>query len=53
MALNCKSIINNHLSFMMSYMFRPLKLYTEVYKYSKFCCRCARVELKYNIIHKN
>jgi len=38
---------------MMSYMCRPLMLYIEEYKYSKFCCRCARVELKYNIINKN
>jgi hypothetical protein len=53
-----QSVINNHLSFMMSLLHvsastRPSsgRLCTKEYRYSKFCRRCACVKLKYNIIN--
>lgn len=55
-----QSVINNHLPFMMSLLHvlaftKPSswRMYTKVYKHSKFCWRCACVELDYSIFSGN
>ena len=57
---NSKSVLKNHLSFMMSLLHVPASerpssgwVYSNGYNHSNFCRRCACVGLKYTIINCN